>query len=147
MLSQSVSLCFIQYLLLWFFFYFKDGDYAIIVTRLSRTMNPVPWYLSVSFNLHDGAWLILCDSRTAEAIEAIVEYGSGEQNSCGECFWNDGWAARRCGWRFWIWASILSRGVTISGRIYCIIRCTAGSTTHTHEGLKIFDETWLLSFE
>ena len=29
----------------------------------------------------------------------------------------------------------------------CIIRCTAGSTTHTHEGLKIFDETWLLSFE
>ena len=41
----------------------------------------------------------------------------------------------------------ISRGVTISGRIYCIIRCTAGSTTHTHEGLKIFDETWLLSFE
>ena len=67
--------------------------------------------------------------------------------TCRQCFWNDGWAARRCGWRFWIWVRILSRGVTVSGRIYGIIQCTAGSTTHTHEGLKIFDGTWLLSFE
>ena len=28
-----------------------------------------------------------------------------------------------------------------------LIRCTVGSTTHMREGLMIFDETWLLSFE
>ena len=48
---------------------------------------------------------------------------------------------------YWIWARIVSRDVTISGRVCGIIRCTVGSTTHMREGLMIFDETWLLSFE